>query len=382
MKINRILKVSALGAALFAFAGCEDADYQSIENRLYINEAAPSGKFTQQTETLTVTGETTTTVTARLAQALDRDVHVTFGLAPKYAEAYNASNGTSYTVLPDEYLSFTAETVIEAGQVASSPVAITISDFSTDNGEAYCIPLEIVGTDAPLSVTKASSHILYLLTKPLMQKVPAMVTSTQPSSEGTWGISTTEWTLEGWIWMSAFPINNQAFWSASVSQGVEIYCRFGDAAVPFDQIQVKTGGSEIQSNTKFTPSTWYHLAITYSNNTLTLYVNGALDNAKNIEVPNYVIDGLSLCSSGSYWQCTGQQAQIRFWKKALAQNAIVDAMNRAVPADSEGLFGYWKLDEGEGSVFHDSTSNGFDLTCTNAPTWSTDVVNFSDPNKK
>lgn len=380
MKINQILKVSVLWLVLFTVSGCEDANYQSIENRLYINEAAPDDKFTHQTETLTITGETTTSITVRLAQAINRDVHVTLGIAPEYAEAYNTENGTSYAVLPDQYLSFTAETTIEAGQVASSPVVLTIGEFSTDNGEAYCIPLAIISSDAPVATTKASSHILYLLAKPLLQKVPGMISSTLPSGTGDWGISTTEWTLEGWIWMSSFPINNQAFWSASVSQGTEIYCRFGDAAVPYDQIQIKTGGSEMQSTTVFSPSTWYHVAFTYSNNTLSLYVNGSLDNSKEIEVANYVIDNLNLCSSGSYWQCTGQQAQIRFWSKALSQNAIVDAMNRAVPADSEGLFGYWKLDEGEGNVFHDSTSNGFDLTCMNPPTWSTKEVNFSNPN--
>lgn len=380
MKINRILKASALCAVLFAFAGCEDADYQAIENRLYINEAAPDGKFTQQTETLTVMGETSTSVTVRLAQAIDQDVHVSIGIAPEYADAYNASNGTSYTILPEQYLSFEAETVIEAGQIASSPITISISEYSTGNGEAYCIPLKIVSSDAPVATAKTSSHILYLLTKPLLQKVPAMVSSTLPSGSNNWGISTTEWTLEGWIWMSSLPINNQAFWSATVSQGLEIYCRFGDAAVPYDQIQIKTGGSEMQSSMTFSPNTWYHLAITYSNNTLSLYVNGTLDNSKNIEVANYVIENLSLCSSGTWWRCTGQQAQIRFWSKALSQNAIVDAMNRAVSPDSEGLFGYWKLDEGEGSVFHDSTANGFDLTCMNPPTWSTAEVNFSAPN--
>lgn len=380
MKIHRISKVAVLSMVLFAFAGCENADYQPIDNRLYINEAAPDDKFTQQTETLTITGETTASITIRLAQAIDRDVHVTLGIAPEYADTYNAENGTSYTVLPDQYLAFEAEATIAAGQVASSPVVLTISEFPTDNGEAYCIPLEIVSSDAPVATTKTSSHILYLLTKPLLQKVPAMDSDVLPSGSGDWGITTTEWTLEGWIWMSAFPINNQAFWSASVSQGTEIYCRFGDAAVPFDQMQIKTGGSEMQSTTVFSPSTWYHIAITYSNNTLTLYVNGALDSSKTIEVPSYVINNLSLCSSGSYWRSIGQQAQIRFWNKALSQNAIVDGMNRGVSADSEGLFGYWKLDEGKGSVFHDSTDNGFDLTCSNPPTWSTEEVNFSNPN--
>ena len=44
-----------------------------------------------------------------------------------------------------------------------------------------------------------------------------------------WGVETNAWTLEAWVWMSAFPINNQAIFNAPVSKGTEIYIRFGDA---------------------------------------------------------------------------------------------------------------------------------------------------------
>ncbi len=379
MKFNQIIKATAIGAAMIASAGCENADYPNIENRLYINEAASGKSFTHQAVSLTVTGETTATLNLRLAQPLEQDVRVKLGLDAGFVEEYNAENGTAYEILPLEYLTFDEEVIIEKGQ-SVYPVALTIKEFSTDNGEAYCIPIRIVDTDSPAPPTEASSRLLFLLTKPLLQVVPMMNTSTKPSGTGDWGVSTPEWTLEGWLWMSAFPINNQAFWSASVSEGTEIYCRFGDAAVPFDQIQIKTGGSEMVGNTKFSPNTWYHIAFTYSNNTLSMYVNGTLDNQKNIEVPNYVINNLELASSSQYWQCNAQMAQIRFWKKALNQSAIQDAMNRAVAADSEGLFGYWKLSEGEGSIFHDSTANGYDLTCAQAPTWSATEVNFSNPN--
>lgn len=380
MKIDKISKVAVACLVLFTVSGCDDADYQSIENRLYINEAVSDGKFTHQTETLTVTGNTTTSITVRLARPIDRDVHVTLGVAPEYAETYNTEHAVSYEVLPEQYLSFAAETTIKAGQVGSSPVKIEIGDFSSDVGVSYCIPLGIVSSDAPVATTKTTSHILYLLESPLLQHVPEMEMNTVPEGKGDWGISTTEWTLEGWIWMSAFNINNQAFWNGEVSKGTEIYCRFGDAAVDYDRMQIKTGGSEMESKTKFSPNTWYHVAITYSSNTLSLYVNGSLDNSKTIVVAEYIINNLKLCSSGGYWQCVGRQAQVRFWKKALTGGAIAATMNRAVPADSEGLFGYWKLDEGQGKVFYDSTSNGFDLTCYIAPTWSTERVNFSSPN--
>ena len=65
---------------------------------------------------------------------------------------------------------------------------------------------------------------------------------------------------------------------------------------------------------------------------------------------------------------------------ALTANAIKDAMNREVPATSENLIGYWKLNEGEGSVYYDATSNGRDLVCAQAPTWTGEVIDFSNPN--
>ena len=79
MKFNQIIKASALGVVLFAFAGCENADNQPIGNRIYISEAAPADKFTQQTETITVLGTTTTSIHVRLAQPLDSDITVTVG---------------------------------------------------------------------------------------------------------------------------------------------------------------------------------------------------------------------------------------------------------------------------------------------------------------
>lgn len=50
--------------------------------------------------------------------------------------------------------------------------------------------------------------------------------------------------------------------------------------------------------------------------------------------------------------------------------------------DSEGLFGYWKLDEGSGDLFRDAMANGFDLQCAVAPVWSEEPVDFSDPNQE
>ena len=111
-----------------------------------------------------------------------------------------------------------------------------------------------------------------------------------------------------------------------------------------------------------------------------MYINGSEDSSITLANSSYLINGLELVPSSGWFTTDGKMAQVRFWKKALPQSAIQDAMNRQVPANSEGLFGYWKLDEGEGSLFKDATSNGFDLQCAKAPVWSKEKVDFSDPN--
>lgn len=380
MKFNKIIKTALFGMAFMALAGCEDAGYQAITNSLYISEAAPSGRFTQQVENLVVRGATQTTLHVRLAQPLTQDVHVLLDFAPEFVEEYNAANGTSYVALPEEYMDFNREVTIPAGSLSSDAVNISIDEFDNSEGLAYCVPVKIASTDASVPVTQKSSRIMYLLQLPLIQVVPQMNYQPSPTSNDGWNVSTPAWTLEGWVWMSSYSINNQAIFNAEVSAGTEIYIRFGDAAIPYNQLQVKTGGSQVETNTLFQTSQWYHLAFTFADNKLSVYVNGQLDCEKDITVPNYVINKLSICSSGStYFRANARMAQIRFWSKALSASTIQDAMGRAVPANSEGLFGYWKLDEGQGMVFNDATMNGRNLNCSSAPTWQA-PVDFSNPN--
>ena len=384
MKFANIIKTSILGAAVIAAVGCNDAEYGTIDNRVYISEASPAGLSHQQIENLTISGELQTSIHVRLVKAIDRDVNVKIGFAPEFLEEYNATYQTSYAVIPDEYIELDREAVIKAGDLASDNINIKILPYPTDNGEAYCVPLKITDCDAPFGVAGKAGRIIYILSAPHKQVVPSFNYQPSPSAEGDWGVETTEWTLEAWVYMSSFLINNQAIMSASIpdnAHGTEIYIRFGDADVPYNVLQIKTGGTQFETNTVFNPYTWYHLAFTYANDLATIYVNGVVDNQKSISVSQYIINNLSLCSSGSqYFKAQARMAQVRFWKKALSQNAIQDAMNRQVPSDSDGLIGYWKLDEGQGSTLYDSSPNERHMTCATTPTWITTEVDFSNPN--
>lgn len=380
MKFDSILKTAALCLPLSLFAGCEDAAYQSIENMVFIAEAAPADKYNQQVENLTVKGDTETSVHIRLAQPLSTDVHVTLGLDESRVKEYNDAHATGYKTLPGEYLSFAGEVTIPAGSLSSDAVAVRISEYPAGDGESFAIPLCIVSSDAPVPVARTSGRLLYLLSTPHRQVVPKMDRYTVPVSSGQWGIKTSEWTLEGWVWMSNFKRNNQAIWEAVTDN--EIYIRFGDADVDLNKLQIKTSGAQFNSNRAFETERWYHIAFVTGGGKCTMYIDGAEDSSMLLSNPDYTIDGFKLCSSDGYFTADCQMAQVRFWKKALTQSAIRDAMNRPVPVDSEGLFGYWKLDEGSGSLFRDATANGFDLQCEIEPVWSEEPVDFSDPNQE
>lgn len=375
-------RIFSLALAAVLAAGC-NTKYDVIENGLYINEAAPSDRFTQQVVNITVDGVTTATIHLRLAQPLDVDVHATLALAPEFTDEYNLRNGASYVTLPSEYVELPSEVVIQAGSISSDPVEITINEVPSGDGLAYCLPIKIASSDAPVEILESSGRLIYLITAPLHQTVPTMNASTLPAKAedaADWNVATNAWTLEAWVWMSAFPINNQAIFNVPVSKGTEIYIRFGDANVDYDKLQIKTYGSQFNSNTAFEPEKWYHLAFVCGNGKCIMYINGQEDASMDLSSTDYVINNLQLCSSGSYFRADCKMAQVRFWKTALTENAIRDAMSREVPSGSENLIGYWKLNEGEGSIYYDSSPNGRDLVCAEAPEWTGEEIDFTNPN--
>ena len=77
-------------------AGCNDADYQVIDNAIYLNEASENGsaKVTVDPENVT-----TTTLTVRVGQPVTENVTAVLTVDPSILKEYNEANETSYEVL-------------------------------------------------------------------------------------------------------------------------------------------------------------------------------------------------------------------------------------------------------------------------------------------
>lgn len=152
----------------------------------------------------------------------------------------------------------------------------------------------------------------------------------KPAKDELWGVTTNEWSLEAWVQMDGFDINNQAIFNSGSSDH-EVYIRFGDAMIPYNSLQVKTLGSQVNTVTLFEKNKWYHLAFVYnSSGLLSIYINGVLDVTLQTKGGPVRFDKMNMVSSGSYFRNNCQMAQVRLWKSAISQTQIQSNMYFAV----------------------------------------------------
>lgn len=361
----KYIYLSSLVIALsaFLFMGCDNADYKSHGNSLYIADAAGTAKAL----TVTMDGGADINVTVRLAQKLAEDVEVEIGFAPEIVAGYNANNGTEYEVLPVEQLPQGITVTIPAGEI-STTYQLHIDDFDT-NGITYAVPL-MLGNVLKGNVTKsaAQGRFIYVLSKPLNVSVPVMKprnsdgAETDPNTD--WGVSVETYTLETWVRMSNFNKNNQAIFNVRANN--EIYVRFGDANSPYNYLQVKAhgdGGTETARD--WNANQWYHLAIVYNGSELVIYRDGVRVAGKQVPAPKggMVINGLQMvCSGAAYFPAECAMSQVRLWNYARSEAEIQNNMFFEVNPKNPNLIGLWPLDEGDGNTFSDATGQERDIT--------------------
>lgn len=140
---------------------------------------------------------------------------------------------------------------------------------------------------------------------------------------------------------------------------------------------IKSGGEfKLRSSKDLPAGEWAHIAIVLDGTTATLYQNG--ENVGSEELPEiYDVDlteeyegyeqhqqfyvGRSYNNARDF---CGLMSEVRVWNRALTE-AEINEKNHFyyVDSSSDGLVAYWKMNEGEGTLLKDSTSNGNDMTC-------------------
>ena len=219
--------------------------------------------------------------------------------------------------------------------------------------------------------SKAQSKFIYVLAKPLNVSVPVLRgnagnVTTLPETD--WGITVDAWTLEAWVRMDGYSINNQAIFTSG-SNDHEVYIRFGDANRPYNYLQIKSLGGQKQTASDLEANTWYHWAFVYNGTTLTIYRNGKQDTFFDPPAPkggSVRFDFMKIVDSGSYFRNNCAMSQVRLWKVARTESEIANNMYFEVNPKNPNLIALWPMDEGDGTSFRDATGNGHNATSNGA----------------
>lgn len=106
--------------------------------------------------------------------------------------------------------------------------------------------------------------------------------------------------------------------------------------------------------------TWTHVAMVYSGNTPSVYVNGAL--ARTGPTSAYTVFPGYDFGGGSYGYFQGRVGEIRVWSGARTPAQIQAGMFADLTGNEAGLLGLWKFREGAGATTRDYTPNNRPLT--------------------
>lgn len=359
-KINIVNFIIAF--TVIAFIGCENAEYEVKDNNVYLSDAT-----TSEAKVVVMEVNINIDVNIRLAKKLDHDVELYIKINPTLLEEYNKANATEYNLIPNIEIPDKGKVIIPAGEIGAL-CRIPLADFDM-KGKRYAISVELsdVATKG-IERSNTLSKFVYLISKPLITSVPVMkgynekMVRTAPAT--LWGITTKEWSLECFTNMSGYSNNNQAIFNMG-SKDHEIYIRFGDANSPYNYLQIKTLGGQVETKRDLEPNKWYHWAFVYDGKTLTVYRDGEFNVKFEPPVPkggSIRFDYVEMISSGSYFRDQCKMSQVRLWKKAISGDQIKNNMHFSIDPTNPNLIGYWPMNEGKGNTFADITGNGHNGT--------------------
>ena len=376
-----VLNIFALGIFATSFTACEDAQYDVIDNMIYISEAASAsaGEII-----LGKTGEIATgVVTVKAGRVAESDIKVQIGLDNAALASYNNRNDVEFAVIPAEYISLPSEVVIPAG-ASQVEVPFSVTSFDGEKGVEYAAPIKVISaTDTPVS-TGSSAYII-TFGKPLVQKAPGFVYNNKMNMVWPKQVDLANFTLEWWVRCTntsgtgGFSVNNQAMFSFVANK--ELYIRFGDIVYTdavqtwknlYNFLQIKTMGIDANydsgdpNKNPLKWGEWIHFAHTYDAATgdVVLYMNGKEVNRNNGGAGTvFNFTGCSMFGAGSnYHRDVIEMCQLRMWKTTRSAAQIAKNMKKEVKYNDPDLLFYFPMNEGEGEVLTDVTGNGFGLS--------------------
>ncbi len=322
-------------------------------------------------------------ITVKTTKKTDTDLTVSLAIDPSLVENYNAVNNTSYYPIPEGSVELDdSQVIIKEGSAQSSAVNVrVISTEGFQEGRTYLIPVTIRQSSS-LEAIEASRTLFLKVARRI--SFYSLKTDLNASSNYIFPDEKRQdlsaWTIEFKCYSNVFgrvgDIKRVLAIEGKNEEEANMF-RFGEnGSAGGDVLQWVLPGGRAFSNTHFQTGRWYLVSCTYDGQNFTMYVDGIFDVTTSGSGKVCPFQRFELGMSwGNYRRSqffNGRLAEVRLWNRALSAAEINLGLGSVDP-HSEGLVAYWKMNEGEGHIFHDATGNGYDMDWTD--TWRDDREN-------
>ncbi len=372
-----LLSTLMIGVIAIVFVNCKK--YKEYKDVILM-----TGTETSKVAKFTVEGVPSSfAVSATATGKVSEDITVSFAVDTSLVAAYNTERSANYYAAPTGSYEVSGNSgVIKTGTNVSDPITIRITSLGDFvDGRTYIIPVTIKSVTGPLEVLEASRTI-YLKVARVTQFTSVDISNPNFYDSDTFPTTLpniTAFTFEVKCYVSSWhtgspPISRLCNWGP-VDQHLFNLLRFGEAGSQQNQLQWINSSGSCFSTTLFSLNKWYTISCVYNGSSCKLYVDGDLDNSFDATGQVYELGAIELGMSYAGYQTSqrflGRIAEIRFWNRVLSKTEIQEGLC-GVDAASNGLVGYWKLNEGSGKTFFDRTGNGRNMVWNKAPVvWNT-----------
>ena len=369
-------------ASAVAFTGCNNND--DVSDALFV-----TGTLVNNSIKFAVDGQSSIGITVSSTDKAQNDMKVKLVAAPEMLEQYNADNGTSYQVPPDDaYNLENPEVIIKRGTSQSTQAKLNADGDKFAEGVSYCLPVTIMESDNGMDAIAAARTVYVRFTKVIRIKAANLanrggfdVMGFMKDANGNSPVKELgQMTLEMKVFPVSFghgiPANNGNSISSLVGCEENFLFRFGDGAgQPVNKLQLSVGkiGKDTYDSwvaTPFETGHWIHFAAVYDGSVLRIFVDGELMHSVNTKGGNIDLSESypNTCfaigrSAGMARYFDGYVSECRVWNVARS----VDELNAGicyVDPTSPGLIAYWRFngeEQPDGSVL-DETGHGYNAT--------------------
>ncbi len=165
--------------------------------------------------------------------------------------------------------------------------------------------------------------------------------------------ATTALSIEFWMKTSGFSSTDQSI----IKKGSDAWSihRYADTNFLAFTTYHSSTGNTLFGDISITDDAWHHIAVVFDGTNKSIFIDGKLDASTTISGN---LDTNSEAISVGGW--TGSIDDLRFWDTALDSTKIRNNGFQPLKGDESGLQGYWRMDEGSGSLVGDFTTNSND----------------------